>query len=64
MSKKSELKQAKEDQKWWQEKIGDPLGLILMGWTYKQSALFRDDQGYSVTIEGWLANRILSALAQ
>ena len=60
--KKEELKRAKADQKYWKEEIGDPLGLILVGWSYRSSATFRDKEGNCVQIESWFATKIIDMI--
>lgn len=57
-----ELKEAEADRKFWKEEIGDPLGLMLVGWTYRQSALFSDNNGHTINIERWFANQIINTL--
>lgn len=55
-----ELQEALADQKYWQEEVGNPLGLKLVGWTGRNSAQFRGDNGEYVTIDGWFAKRLIA----
>ncbi len=45
----SEIKEAQNDRDFWQ-KIGDPLGWTLYGWTYRSGASFFDENNCSVEL--------------
>lgn len=45
----AELAQAKADEAWWRE-FGEPLGLMVIGWTYRHTASFTPDDP---TKPGW-----------
>ena len=54
-----ELQEALADQKWWQDKVGKPLGLRLSGWSNRHTASFYNEENLSIQIPGWFAERII-----
>lgn len=57
---REELRQSEKDQAYWTA-VGAPLGLLLYGWTYRNTATFisEEDASKTVKIDGWLAERLL-----
>lgn len=58
----TELNQTKADQNWWKINIAEPLGLHLIGWSYRYSATFVNNVGQQIQLPSWFAEAIIEAL--